>query len=342
MPIYGCDALGGKHYLNALHAAARQGDCVGIFLRTFSDSRRAVHRMMKSGKFSEIVVHFAPFDNSHRYPVKSLKPQLLDDAKWAEKLAKDFPKTKLLISPFCEHNHPAKVMSPLFKELQNIAPSCIMLNSIWKGEAVSGIITEIHLTNSKPVKKPKGEYTVAFDGFGGDGSGDFPDADIPTILARYPDARQIRYWNFCCNGKYGHLDKAPVNARKNWPNFNQLKSMRAMMKVREGQVSWDKKNLYKPMADDHDGDQPKDNKAMCILSGKNLESAKVFDSNKKVIDVMRRMRPDHPNTPKGARFYSDKYSYQIGDIAYGNTGSRLISIEDMPLTDADLRSNLFR
>lgn len=342
---YGGDFLGGKHYQKALLAATRPGDAGGIFLRTFGDARKTVEAMLASGKFADQVVHLAPFDSSHAYPIKKLLPQLRSDAKWLNDVSVRHPKTVVLLSPFCEHNHPASVMRPLFDELRKLAPSCLLLNSIWKGQEVPGVITEIHLTDSKRLpRKPKGEYTVAFDGFGGDGSGDFPDADIPTILQNYADARHVRSWNFRNNGKSGHADKTPVNARKVWPDVNYLKGHRAMMKTREGKVTWTERHgLYKPFADDHGGDsRTKDNKAMCILPGVDRASVQVKDVNGKVIDVMVRVKPDHANEPKGPRYYSSKSASQLGDLAMAGTGSRQIVIHNRPPTDADLRSSRHR
>lgn len=341
----GGDFLGGKNYQRALLAATRQGDAGGIFLRTFGDARATVEAMAKSGKFSDIVVHLAAFDGTHAYPVKKLLPQLREDAKWLNGVSVRFPKTVFLLSPFCEHNHPAAVMKPLFDELRRLAPACLMLNSIWKGQQVPGVITEIHLTDSKRLpKKPSGEYTVAWDGFGGDGSGDFPDADVPTILQHYADARHIRYWNFRCNGKFGHADKTPVNARKVWADVHYLKGHRAMMEAREGKATWtDRHGLYKPFSDDHGGGtRTKDNKAMCILPGVDKPSVEVKDLNGKVIALMARFRPDHTNEPKGPRYYSVQSAYQLGDVAMANTGSRQIVIANRPPTDADLRSGRFR
>lgn len=340
--IFGADALGGKHYQKALIKSLRPGDCCGIFLRTFGDAKKTVHAILESGKCSELVVHLAVFDRSHSYPISQHIKQLKKDSAWLQALATDFPRTKIYLSPFCEHNHKAIKMQALFVELSAIAPSCIMLNSIWKGEEVPHTVTEIHLPNSKPVKKPKNPYTVSFDGFGGDGEGDFSDANIEAILARYPDALHIRYWNFRLNGKFGHADMTPIDKRKTWPDVHYLNGHRAMMKKREGSLTWKPNTLYKPFSDDHGGGPvSKDNKAMCIVQS-DRQLLDVRDSSNKLIDAMRRVRPDHANEPKGPRYYSRLSAYQIGDLAEKNTGSRLIKVGNSPLTDADLRSGRFR
>lgn len=339
--IYGVDYLGGNHYQRALMNTHPAGWCAGIFLNTFGKARDTVEAMAKSRKFSEIVVHLAPFDNDHLYPIRKLQPQLEKDSAWLEGLAKACPWTIFLISPFCEHNHRAKEMRPLFVRLDQLAPSCLFVNSIWKGEEVNGTITEIHLTNSRLPRKPRNEYIITFDGFGGDGSGDFPDTNIEKVLNAYPDARQIRLWNFRYNGKFGHKDTASVSDRKNWPNESYLRGHNAMMKKREGALSWPSNALYKPFADDH-GAGGKDNKAMCILPrGKN--SVKVLARNGVLIDIMKTLGlPPSDTNPKGPRFYSSLYAYQLADKAEKVSGSRQIQIDGMPLTDGDLRSGLFR
>jgi hypothetical protein len=337
---YGPDALGGKHYQRALLRSLEPDSAVGIFLRTFGDSRKTVVALAQSGKVAELVVHLAPFDNTHRYEFAKYGPQVKADAAWLEGVAQQFPGVRFLLSAFCEHNHSRAKMAPLFAEIKTLAPSCLMLNSIWKGEECPGTITEIHLENSRLKKKPKNEYTVSFDGFGGDGSGDMPDADVSAILANYSDARHIRSWNFRFNGKFGHKDDAPVSQRKHWPDVRYLRGHAAMMKEREGAVTWPAKALYKPFADDH-GAGGKDNKAMAILPRKRPRVG-VFDSQGHKIATMARLLPDHAGDPKGARYYSRLYAYQLGDLAEERTGSRQIRIGDSPLTDADLRSGRFK
>ncbi len=342
MTIFGCDYLGAKHYQKAMLSTHISGWCGGIFLRTFGDARPTLEAMMKSGKFSEIVVHLAEFDSTHKYPISKTLGKVVADAKHCETLQKKYSHTRLLLSPYCESNHKASEMKPVFEKLKEAAPSCLMVNSIWKGQVVPGIITEIHLENSKPKSKPPGEYIISFDGFGGDGSGDFTDTNVNDIISRYPDARQIRLWNFRYNGKFGHKDTTPIGKRKHWPSKEYMRGHNQTLKDREGSLTWTK-GLYKSFGDDH-GEKPptKDNKALAILPGVNKNQVDVFDKNGKKIASMRRFKPDHTGNPKGPRYYSDKYAYQIADLAEKNTGSRLIRVHNMPLTDGDLRSRLFR
>lgn len=340
---FGVDYLGGVKYQGAILQAQRPGDVGGIFLRTFGDARRTVTAMLKSGKFSEIVIHLAPFDGSHTYPISKLMPQIRKDARWAETKQKEYPATRLMLSPFCENKHTRRALTPVFNELRALAPSCLLVNSSMKGIALPGVITEIHLENSKPVRKPTGEYTVSFDGFGGMGGGDFPDADISTIVQRYPDARHVRAWHFRCNGKFGHLDKTPLERRNCWPGPEYLRGIREILEPRNGGVSWPLSKLYKSFSDDHGGDgNTKDNKAMCILP-RESSSARVYDVLGNVIEVMHDLGlPPHTGEPRGSRFYSDLYAWQLGDLAEKSAGSRLIRIEDSPYTDANLRSNRFK
>ena len=344
---YGGDYLGGRNFEKAMMEAHPVGGVGGIFLRTFGDARKTVERMAASGKFSEIVVHLAPFDNSHRYQISKYGPQVRADAAWLEEVSKANPHCVLMLSPFCEHNHPRSVMEPFMMDLQKIAPSCLLVNSVWKGETIPGIITEIHIPSSKLLPKiPRGEYTVSFDGIGGDTriqyQGDFPDVDVPSILAHYATARHIRFWNFRCNGKFGNKDTTPIAQRKHWPDAHYLTGHLWMMRQREGRVSWPKSQLMKSFADDHGNTGvTKDNKLMAILPIQG-RTVNVYDSRGKQIDTLRRVKDDHTGQPKGGRFYSALYAYQVGDLAQRNTGSRLIRIGDSPLTDADFRSNLFR
>jgi hypothetical protein len=341
----GADYLGGVKYESAMiktHPVNRVG---GIFLRTFGPALNTIEKMCASFKFSEIVIHIAPFDPTHAYSLNQYLPRVYSDAKALERLSKKYPNTVLLLSPFCEHNHSTSTMLPVFNKLKTIAPSCGYINSIWKGGRVPGIITELHLENSKKLPKvPTENYTISFDGFGGDGSGDFSDTDIMAILNKYSTARHIRCWNFRFNGKFGHKDETPIKNRRFWPDDNYLKCHHEMMRNREGRLTFTDKMLYKPMADDH-GQGGKDNHAMIILPSRG-DSIEVLDTNGKVIDIMRRFGDPHIGTPKGNRYYSSRYSYQLAEIARINTGSSLgkFRAPDIitPYTDLALRSNFFR
>lgn len=340
--ILGLDYLLGHHYQQAMLSAHPRGLCGGIFLRTSGNALSTVEAMCRRGTFSEIVVHLAPFDRSHTYPINRLISSILVDAKAVQAIQVKYPKTFILLSPFCEHNHKATDMQPVFVKLKQAAPSCGLVNSVWKGERVSGIPTEFHLPNMKSLPKIQDGDLISFDGFGGDGSGDFSDCDIQKIIARYPNARQIRGWDFACNGKYSHDDPTPLGDRDNFPTKEYLQGKHATMSPREGTISWDsKKGLYKAFSDDHDGNNPKDNKAMCIINIRG-ETLAVFDSKGKKIDAMQRVRPDYndKNSPLYGfpRYYSKYYAFQIANIAYKNTGSYLIKIGTMPLTDGRLRS----
>lgn len=358
-PILGQDYLLAWGFLPAIKQAHRlipRGGCFGVFDSTGKSGRPAATWMIQSGEFSEGVTHLEPFDYSHRYPVT---PQVLkrleNSARYYEALAVKH-KTKIGLSPFCEHNHTRAVMAPIFRMLRKVAPNCFMVNSIWKGQEVPGTVTEIHLENSKPKPRPRNpEYIVAFDGFGGKGEGDFTDCDIDAILARYKDARQIRGWNFRFNGKFGHKDPTALLNRSKWPNPKYIRGHWEILKGREGAVSWPETALLKPFSDDHGDPEPtKDNRLMCILPEK-APSVQVLDSAGNLIHTMRRMMPDHGNKPQGARYYSTLYAYEVGDLAQRRTNSRLITVrvevgkkngkpffKNYPLTDADLRSGSFR
>lgn len=351
-PKLGACTLGAVRYQNAAIRGARQGDVSAIFLRTFGYALATVKAMLNSKRFSEIVVHTAPFDYSHAYPIRQLMVTVEEDARDLEKLAKANPWTTVMISPFCEHNHNARAIKPVLDRIKQLAPSCLVVNSIWQGQAVPGYITEIHIPNSKQLPRvPRGEYTISFDGFGGDGSGDFTDTDVVTLLNRYATARHIRNWNFRYNGKYGHKDKALLTERKHWPDGKYILGHRAMMKFARAVPLWRRDDLlYKPFADDHGNQGPtKDNRAMVILPlPKSVKAIEVLDSNNKLISKMQApaVNPQHSGEPKGMRYYSALYAYEFGDLAEKSSGVRAIKFRAgsfvTPLTDADLRSGRFR
>lgn len=334
---YGADYLGGCKYQKAMIANHTPGWAAGIFLRTFGDARKTVEAMVKSGKFSEIVVHIAPFQNDHNYPVK-LSKQVREDLEFLGQ----FDPMIIWPSVYCENNLDKAQIYKVFEQIQSIKFFPHLINSIWKGAEHPKMITEIHIPNSKQLpKKPKQPYTVSFDGFGGDGSGNFTDTNIEAILDRYSDALHARWWDFFNNGKVRWDDRTPINQRESWPNSDYLLNRHAMMKQREGSIIWPKNALYKPSSDYHIGGSSKDGKAMCVLQAKK-DSVNIRDSGGRVIDTMKRFQPDFEGPPKGARYYSNLFAYEIAALASQNTGSTLVKIDEMLLTDANLRSNLFR
>lgn len=351
-PKLGGCVLGANQYRQAAIRAANQGEVAAIFLRTFGYAMPTLKAMMASGKFSEIMVHTAPFDYSHRYPIDSLMVQVLEDARDLEALQKKYPGTTIIISPFCEHNHARSVMKPVLDAVRAAAPSCLVANSIWKGDIVPGYMTDIHIPNARNLPRaPRGEFTISFDGVGGDGSGDFTDLDIVSILNRYRRARHIRHWNFRHNGKYGHSDPATLTERKYFPNVRYLRGHYRTLKFERAVPLWNRDDLlYKPFADDHGGDgASKDNRAMVILPVATVvKTVEVLDKNDRVLARMNApaVNPQHTGQPRGMRYYSSLYAYELGNLAEKSSGLRAIKFRAgafvTPLTDADLRSGRFK
>ncbi len=341
--IFGVDYLAAIKYVNTILKTHPVGWAAGIFLRTFGDARSVVQRFADSPRFvgSDIVIHLAPFDYSHKYPIGPNKAQILKDAEFIQRIAEEYRDRTFMLSPFCEHNHPISRMEPFLGEVHNHAPTCPLINSIWKGDIVPGYITEKHATDSKPMKLPSGQFTIAFDGFGGDGSGDFSDANIPMLLGRFKNARHVRLWNFRYNGKFGHKDKTSIKLRKSWPDEHYMRGHNAMMKLERSGPLLPPNMLLKPFADDHGGKPPtKDNKLMLIAQSGG-GPVQVFDTGGTAIDKLYKFGDDHTGEPKGGRFYSRKSAYQVGDLAEKNTGQRVIRVLGK-LTDPDLRSGRFK
>lgn len=350
--LVGNDTLAGVLYPDEVMKSLVKGDQNGIFFTTFKnkrgkDARGLVKKIVKKSVLAELVTHLAPFDKSHAYPIKKLEKQVLADTKVCQGIAK-LGSTKLLLSPFCENKHKRKDIEPLFKKMMALAPDCLFVNSIYGGEEVPGIITEIHIPNSKKLPPiPKQEFIISFDGFGGDGSGDFPDADIYKIILYYAKSgrlRAVRGWNFRHNGKYGHADTAPINNRTCLPNVVYLLGTRATLMPREGS-KWDDKKLYKSFADDHGNpiNKTKDCRAMVILPNVTKKTVQVYDMNGNNIAQMSDQNlPPHTGKPKGKRFYSHLFACELAEMAHINTGSYLIRIEDEPPIDGRLRSGLLK
>lgn len=350
--IYGADYLFGKFYKTQMNRSHPRGWAAGIFFRSPEDAKRKwdakkiIVSMCKTGKYSEIVIHLAPFDKTHNYPItEETKHRILKDTQWVRDLQLKYPDTKLLPSPFCEHNHLKNEITPLLMDMLEIMVVPQVVNSIWRGSEVPGTITEIHLANSKLPKRPKNpEYTVSFDGFGGKGEGNFTDTNIENILNNYSDARHIRWWDFNNNGKFGWEDTSSVDNRRFFPSTGYLKARHAMMKKREGSITYPNKALYKPCSDAHEKPTWKDGMPL-VITHTYENSIQAKDIHGKKIISLTRVLPDYdvPGPLKGAaRYYSREFSNKLGDLAEKSSGSRLVQFDNLPLTDVDLRSSKFK
>jgi hypothetical protein len=342
-PGLGLDCLGLNKFSKACRDAIPRDWMLGAS-QFFGDSIPEIEKAADSGQ-RYIRIQIAPFDNSHNYDPKKYLPQVYKEAGRVWQLAVKYPRTTFFISPFCEHNHPRRVMDPIFRELARIAPGVQLVNSIWRGEETPLAITEIHLEDAKSLRKPKQwPYIVSLDGFGGKGTGDATDADLDAIVSFYNDAAAILIWNFRFNGKFGHKDKTALSARKHWATYDDARGHVLILMPREGSPNWPSNALLKPFADDH-GQGGKDNKLMAILPEK-LPSVDALDIRNNLITKMPRMLPDHSSDPKGARYYAPSYAYQIAEKAHKKTGSYLIRIRAgkklYPLTDGRKRSGKFK
>lgn len=232
---FGGDYLGAPQFEDAILAAHKPGDAAGLLYRTFPkrgepSAKKTVIKLDKSGLISEMVIHLAPFDGNHLYPISNLLTRILSDCSDLEKIQTIYPGTRLMLSPFCENGYTVRELAPVFKAMAKQAPSCLLVNSTITGTEVPGVITEVHIPNGRHLPRPpNGEHTISFDGFGGDGSSDFIHANIKAILMHYPNARHIRWWDFYCNGKKDWEDKTPIPARTHWPDAKYIRFRRGKM-----------------------------------------------------------------------------------------------------------------
>ena len=325
---YRVAALGAVCYESAVIKAVPKSFRVAVLLKWGKkDSLKTIENLAKAG-FAGLDIGLAPFDYSHKYPLL-LVSSVLKDAKRVEVLALKYPSVEFRICPFWEHNHKRSDIESVFQKLIAAAPHCKMLNVIWKGSETSLAATEIHLPDSKPRKKPLlPGYTVCTDGFGGDGKGNIADADCQAIFARYSDAECHSIWSFGMNGKFGHKDPREIDKRDDYASAEYLSGHIRFLGPREGVAPGTVKGqLFKAFADDHDPQDWKDNKFLCIFSAKG--NAEVIDSKGKVIDKLTRVLPDYKSNDDlngCARYYSRKYAYQLAEIARKNTGSNMIRV----------------
>ncbi len=134
--IYGTDDLFGACYQKVMIDTHPEGWAGGIFWSTPKlpdqpDARKAVMAIGKSGKWSELVVHLAPFDKTHRYDLQANLPIVYSACSYMFRVARRYTNTKFILSPFCESQHSKETMIPIFKEMKTRAPNCSFVHSVY-------------------------------------------------------------------------------------------------------------------------------------------------------------------------------------------------------------------
>jgi hypothetical protein len=293
---WGLDLLGIAKYGDLAAREFPAGWWLGAFSSTFGDSRRAVERVVATGRVKGVRIHLG-WSDSHSFPV-SMFPQLAKEAaKWRPLVNKN-PQVQWRLSGGCEHTLDARRAQVLCDLVRQACPEAEYVNSPWqgKGAVLPGVINEVHGARSKPLK---GRYQFSFDG------DNCVDSDVTALKATHADADVFFLWASQANGRKTTGDKTPRPQRRAWPTSNLIDSWIALSRDR-GAVKLPKNWLLKTHADQHSvPPEPRALKPVFIIPvrGKRIE---LVAENGQVVAVSSRPQA----------FADGRFRYYIPDFGH--------------------------
>lgn len=322
--MHGLDYLGLAHPLFPLKAVTKltpAGYAIGTFDDPFGPVLPRLRTMLKTGKFPTVRIH-AHWANDHKVvPMKKLTEKLPS----YERLAKDFPAVKVYVSHSCEYDEgSAAVIAERVQAIRKLAPSCIPVNSVWRGPTIPGVLTERH-----------GDVGVR-GGFASHDGVNCYDLDVEAWKAKNAQALITFWWGYRFNLREINKPDQPVpppSKRTAAPSDEYIESILRLClpfgvpptSVFPKAKPFRKPCLWKTHAEDHQGsDDPRENKPVCVLPEK-ANQAEVLAANGKKVGELRYGGTFHGG---GYRYYSGGalglYGYEIGKKAQKLSGSEFV------------------
>lgn len=285
------DTLAAAKYPEAL-TAIPVNFAIGGFAKTFGDFFPVAKRELDKGR-RYIRVNLL-WSDTHTYGDKDI-PAIRKEAKRYQILCNAYPHTTIELAPFTEHN--LKKPDKYLKVVQNAAPSCGVVNSVWKGSFSKVYKNEIHgTTNNKPLLP----YNYSYDGTNS------VDSDVVAMLRKHSEADIFCMWHPRLNGKWSMSDPTPRPQRTAWPTKEMLRSL-VYLFTDKGDTNIPKTWLVKSHAERHSREDLKGDKLLIISPIKDSEIVLRRDGEK--VDTL----PYYGAFSEGGwRYYSPVMGYQLG------------------------------
>ncbi len=338
--MFGLDVLGGARYPKEIARAYQPGTILGFFWdrNLFGYGGEVLSACYPKG-LRVVRVQGLWAGASHDYSGKKWFDRAIAIAGEVYKERRARPELTVLFSPFCEHNLRAPVMRALFAEIRKRYPALILVNSIWKGEAIPGEINEIH----SETKTLSGSYINSTDGvLGGRGGAGLVDIDAEKWKARNFSATHLLGWikRFNLNEADPKISTRPLTPkeRRALPTWKDIRSVYRVMEpigsepvVPGAQVFANGKRTWKSHAEDNYNanagkpEDPRERKPVVIMPeggvGKRIvleaiNGAKIIESSKGVTF-----------SGGGYRYYFDRYGFEIEDLAQRTSGSKWLVLK---------------
>jgi hypothetical protein len=304
--IYGLDLLGLAKYPNI---NLPQGFALGAFANTFGDSLPAVERLVLKG-CKHVRIHLL-WSDSHTFGSADLR-KMVSEARRVERLAKRYPGVTWEVSPFCEHNIAAP--DPYLKRCAEVAPSCTIVNTPFRGGLSRKYKNEVHGLHSAPGNS----FNYSFDGTSS------VDSDVPKIAEVMAPADVFFLWVPQFKGRKTKSDATPRPDRKAWPSQEMVDSV-AFLATARGSVRILQNSLWKSHAEQSNTPPaPKELKPVLITPHSDTHAVIIAAKNRKEIARMARF-PD-PFIDGRQRYYAMQWGYRLAEKAIAVSGSPMCEI----------------
>lgn len=296
--MWGLDLLGLARYAKTGRKAFPTGFALGVFADTFSDSRKAVRALLKTGKTPRVRVHLL-WKDSHNYNDGDIKKAVRVAKKWKALIA-EFLHIDWQISGACEHKKDAAWCHKMAAAILEVLPGVTYVNTPMAGGALikgGNIINEVHGAHSA---KPSGKYNFSYDGEA------CVDSNVEAAKEKYKSAETFWFWDARCNGKYESKDTTPRPKRTGWPDAKLIKSWAVLSRPR-GECFLPNRNTFLKSHAENDGKGDLKAEKNCLISP--IKTSKFeYRRNGKVIATLRYFGTFDGG---GYRYYSAKMGWQI-------------------------------
>lgn len=305
--IYGLDLLGLAKYPNI---DLPDGFALGAFANTFGDSLPAIERAVLKG-CKHVRIHLL-WSDSHTFGSADLR-KMVSEARRVERLAKKYPGVTWEVSPFCEHNLTAP--DPYLVRCAEVAPSCAIVNTPWRGALSRKFKNEVHGLHSTP---NAGSYNYSFDGTSS------VDSDVPKVIETHGKSDVFFFWVPQFNGKKTGSDYTPRPERKAWPSQEMVNSV-AFLATRRGSVRILQGSLWKSHAEQSNVPPAIKELKPVLITPHNADQAIIIAAkNRKEIARM----PRYPDLfiDGRVRYYAGQWGYRLAEKAIAVSGSPMCEV----------------
>lgn len=291
----GLDLLGMAKYPDIAIKCFPRGWSLGVFCEAFGDPFLAVEKLLQTGKCPHVRFQLL-WSDSHSFGDKDI-PRINKLGKRCEQVKQKFPGVDIEISTFCEHN---LLNADKYHDItQSVAPSCVIVNTPWKGKLSNKYKNEVHGTMKPPTA---GEYNYSFDGTASE------DSDIELFKVRHKEADTFFLWSPEFNCRYESNDTTPRPQRKHKPSKELIESI-VFLSTYKGDVFLPKKWLWKSHSENKGTGDKRANKPVLIAPIKTKEI--VLKRNGKIIHKL----PYYGRYEDGrSRYYASIWGYKLNGI----------------------------